>query len=134
MRRLTNECGLTDVSEVVSKLQEHDETVYGIIHIYLSRLGFPIRAIGDETVKDVIDTVCREYVGEGSPFSRLVILFDEFGRYAEFATVRSQIAGSGVLQQLFEGIQANADKATFVGFIQFDLNTYVQRMSQGVSK
>jgi hypothetical protein len=96
----------------------------------LARLGFPIRAIGDETVKDVIDTVCREYIGEGRPFSRLVVFFDEFGRYAEFATIRSQIAGSGVLQQLFEGIQANADKATFVGFIQFDLNTYVQRMGQ----
>jgi hypothetical protein len=112
------------------RLQEHDETVYAVAHAYLSRLGFPIRAMGDETVKDVIDTVCREYIGEGRPFSRVVVLFDEFGRYAEFATVRSQIAGSGVLQQLFEGIQTNADKATFIGFIQFDLNTYVQRMGQ----
>jgi hypothetical protein len=127
---LANECGLTDISEVAMQLQEHDETAYGIAHAYLSRLGFPIKAIGDETVKDVIETVCREYVGEGQPFSRLVVFFDEFGRYAEFATVRSQIAGSGVLQQLFEGIQTNTDKATFVGFIQFDLNTYVQRMGQ----
>ncbi len=127
---LTNECGLTNVDEVIARLKEHDETVYAIAQTYLARLGFPIRAIGDETVKDVIDTVCREYIGEGRPFSRLVVFFDEFGRYAEFATIRSQIAGSGVLQQLFEGIQANADKATFVGFIQFDLNTYVQRMGQ----
>ena len=130
IEELTNECDLTDVSDVVMQLQEHDETVYAVAHAYLSRLGFPIRAIGDETVKDVIDTVCREYVGEGRTFTRLVVLFDEFGRYAEFATVRSQIAGSGVLQQLFEGIQTNADKATFIGFIQFDLNTYVQRMGQ----
>jgi len=127
---LTNQCGLTNVSEVIVRLEEHDETVYSIAQTYLSRLGFPIRAIGDETVKDVIDTVCREYIGEDRPFSHLVVFFDEFGRYAEFATVRSQIAGSGVLQQLFEGIQANADKATFIGFIQFDLNTYVQRMGQ----
>lgn len=130
IEELTNECGLANVADVVMQLQEHDETVYSAAHAYLSRLGFPIRAIGDETVKDVIDTVCREYIGEGRPFSRMVVLFDEFGRYAEFATVRSQIAGSGVLQQLFEGIQTNADKATFIGFIQFDLNTYVQRMGQ----
>ncbi|WP_028893215.1 hypothetical protein [Syntrophorhabdus aromaticivorans] len=130
VEELINECGLINVSDIVKRLQEHDETVYSVAHDYLSRLGFSIRAIGDETVKDVIDTVCREYIGEGRAFSRLVVLFDEFGRYAEFATMRSQIAGSGVLQQLFEGIQTNADKATFIGFIQFDLNTYVQRMGQ----
>ena len=127
---LSNQCGVADISEVAVRLQEQNETVYSITHTYLSKLGFPIKAIGDETVKDVIETVCREYIGDGQPFSRLVVLFDEFGQYAKFATMRSQIAGSGVLQQLFEGIQTNADKATFVGFIQFDLNTYVQRLGQ----
>jgi hypothetical protein len=58
-----------------------------------------------------------------------LILFDEFGRYTEFATTRRQIAGSGVLQDLFEGIQSNSSHASFVGFIQFELSAYVQRVN-----
>lgn len=127
---LARKCGLNDEAEVYRRLLEHDEGVYSVAHDYLATLGWPIKAIGDETVKDVIDTVCREYIGEDKPFGRLLILFDEFGRYAEFATIRSHVAGSGVLQQLFEGVQEHADKATFVAFIQFDLNTYVQRIGR----
>lgn len=131
-KQLCAECGTSTCEEVLKKLEEFDEGLFAIVQVYLSGLGLEIRAIGDETVGDVIRTICQEYVGEGHPFSRLVVLFDEFGRYAEFATVRSQIAGSGVLQQLFEGIQAESEgaKAVFVGFIQFELNAYVQRIGQ----
>lgn len=130
VKDLTSEFGITSKSDLVEKLLQHDEIIYGKVYEYFANKGIPIKAIGDETVKDVLETICREYCGDGKPFSQVVVLFDEFGRYAEFATVRSQIAGSGVLQHLFEGIQSNSAKATFVGFIQFDLNTYVQRMGQ----
>ena len=49
-------------------------------------------------MRDVLDVAVREYCGKGKPFRSLVILFDEFGRYTELATVRSHIAGSGALQ------------------------------------
>jgi len=127
---LSSQCGVSAKDDLIEKLKQHDEVVYGKVYEYFAEKGIPIKAIGDETVKDVLETVCQEYCGEGKPFRRVVVLFDEFGRYAEFATVRSQVAGSGVLQHLFEGIQSNSLKATFVGFIQFDLNTYVQRMAQ----
>jgi hypothetical protein len=131
-KQLCAECGTSTCEEVLKKLEEFDEGLFSTVQAYLSGLGLEIRAIGDETAGDVIRTICQEYVGEGQPFSRLVVLFDEFGRYAEFATIRSQIAGSGVLQQLFEGIQAQSEgaKAVFVGFIQFELNVYVQRIGQ----
>ena len=58
-----------------------------------------------------------------------VIIFDEFGRYAEFATLKSQVAGSGVLQQLFEGVQNNSEKTLFLGLIQFELNAYLERIA-----
>jgi len=127
---LTIQCNVSDKAELLEKLQQHDESIYKNVYDYFALKGINIRAIGDETVKDVLETVCREYCGDNKPFRRVVVLFDEFGRYAEFATIRSQVAGSGVLQHLFEGIQSNSAKATFVGFIQFDLNTYVQRMGQ----
>lgn len=127
---LAGQFGFESKADLIEKLEQHDESVYEQVYKYFAAKGIPIKAIGDETVKDVLETVCREYCGEDKPYSRVVVLFDEFGRYAEFATVRSQVAGSGVLQHLFEGVQSNSSRATFVGFIQFDLNTYVQRMAQ----
>ena len=121
--------GTDTVEPVLEALTHQDEVTYAKVHDFFSARGMPIRSLGGESARDLIEVVCREYCGKGKPFARMVILFDEFGRYTEFATIRSQIAGSGVLQDLFEGIQANSEKACLVGFIQFELNAYVQRIA-----
>jgi hypothetical protein len=128
-RELLEECDLSDIETLLSSLEKQDERIYAVTHRVLESRGMSITALGGESLKDVIDVVSREYCGEHKPFARLLILFDEFGRYIEFATLRSQIAGSGVLQDLFEAVQAHPDEACFVGFIQFELNAYVQRIA-----
>jgi hypothetical protein len=116
-------------NDLITGLEQHDEQIYAKVHDFFAARGMPIRAITGESVRDVIDVTVREYCGKGKPYRCLLVLFDEFGKYTEFATVRSQIAGSGVLQDLFEAIQANANSTCFVGFIQFELNAYVQRVA-----
>ncbi len=116
-------------SEIIEFLEQQDEKVYSKVHDFFAARGMTIRALSGESVKDVIDIAVCEYCGPDKAYRNLLILFDEFGKYTEFATVRSQIAGSGVLQELFEGVQANSGNVCFVGFIQFDLNTYYQRMA-----
>jgi len=129
--RLVRLCGSQSKDNLIEELNLHNEALYEIVYDYfLNQKGLPIRSVGDETVKDVLDKVTQEYCGEGKPYQKIVLLFDEFGRFAEFATTKSQIAGSGVLQHLFEGIQANSSKVVFIGLIQFDLNTYVQRIAR----
>lgn len=122
-------CDAGGLEEIKTKLGQQDETVYVKVHQVLAAKNIRISALGGESVRDVIDVAVREYCGDGRPFKCLTILFDEFGRYTEFATVRSHVAGSGVLQDLFEGIQANPGMACFAGFIQFELNAYVQRVA-----
>ncbi|MGM0608254.1 MAG: hypothetical protein ACQESP_07540 [Candidatus Muiribacteriota bacterium] len=121
---------LPDIDNVVSSLLNQDEKVYEALAPIFEENGLKISVHGGESLKDIFDVVSHNYCGEGpeTPFSSIVILFDEFGRYAEFATLKRQIAGSGVLQQLFEGIQNNSEKTTFVGFIQFELAAYLQRI------
>ncbi len=128
-KELLDLCDVSDIDLVIDALEKQDEHIYRKIHEYFDSHGMSIRALGGESVRDVIDIVAREYCGENKPFSRLLILFDEFGRYTEFATTRSQIAGSGVLQDLFEAVQSHPDETSFVGFIQFELNAYVQRIA-----
>jgi len=120
---------IPDIQIILNALEKQDEQIYGQVQNFFAEQGMPIRALGGESVKDVIEVVSREYCGTDKPFRHILILFDEFGRYTEFATVRSQVAGSGALQDLFEGVQAYADTTTFVGFIQFELNAYVQRVA-----
>ncbi len=129
VKELLDTLDLPDVDTVLSALEEQDEYIYGKVQDFFASQGMPIRALGGESVRDVLDVVSQEYCGTDKPFRHALILFDEFGRYTEFATVRSQVAGSGVLQDLFEGVQAHADTTTFVGFIQFELNAYVQRVA-----
>ena len=126
---LLEACDAESIEDVLGKLEQQDEAVYSKVHGVLATRNIQITALGGESVRDVIDVTCREYCGSDKTFRCLTVLFDEFGRYTEFATVRSHIAGSGVLQDLFEGIQANAGRVCFAGFIQFDLNAYVQRVA-----
>lgn len=126
---LVKSCDYDGIENLLRDLDQQDERAYVKVHNFFAALGMPIRALSGESVRDVIDIAVREYCGPGKPYRSLLVLFDEFGKYTEFATVRSQIAGSGVLQDLFEAIQANANNACFVGFIQFELNSYVQRIA-----
>ena len=126
---LVAKCEASSVHDLLAGLDQHDEQTYEKVHNFFAEQGMSIRALSGESVRDVIDVTVREFCGKGKPYRCLLVLFDEFGKYTEFATVRSQIAGSGVLQDLFEAIQANANSACFLGFIQFELNAYVQRVA-----
>jgi len=129
VKELVAACEVSSAQDLLAGLDQQDERTYAKIHDFFASRGMPIRALAGESVRDVIDVTVREYCGKGKPYRCLLVLFDEFGKYTEFATVRSQIAGSGVLQDLFEAIQANANSTCFVGFIQFELNAYVQRVA-----
>jgi len=123
------ELGLSDKSALIDRLSAFDEIAYSALSRLLETRGIPLKAIGSETVKDILAVVAENYVGDDNPFSKLLLIFDEFGRYTEFATTQPHIAGSGCLQHLFEGVQDNSKKVTLVGFIQYELKLYEQRIS-----
>ncbi len=129
VKELITACDVDSTQELLTALEQQDEHMYAKIHDFFAAQGMSIRALAGESIRDVVDIIVREYCGKGKPYRSLVILFDEFGKYTEFATVHSQIAGSGVLQDLFEATQSHADSVCFVGFIQFELNAYVQRVA-----
>ncbi|MBU4386830.1 MAG: hypothetical protein KKH73_07540 [Actinobacteria bacterium] len=129
IKELIDACKMKSIKELLSGLEHQDDQIYVKIHNFFASHGMTIRALSGESVRDVIDVTVREYCGKDKPFRSLLVLFDEFGKYTEFATVSSHITGSGVLQDLFEAIQANANNACFVGFIQFELNAYIQRVA-----
>lgn len=129
VNELIQKTNLSDFDSIISALRNQDESVYKSIHESLNLRGISIENSTVESIKVLIDTTVKYYCGEGKYYRSLMILFDEFGKYIEFATMKVQIAGYGVLQELFEGIQAHEDVASLVGFIQFELKAYLQRIA-----
>ena len=122
------DAGVSSVDECCARLLAFDEALYERAQAFFRTIGLPIQTIGDETVKDVLGKAVAEYIGPGKPYARLLILFDEFGHYLEFAANKPQVAGDGALQHLFEGVQTHSDCIAFVGFVQFELKAYLQRL------
>lgn len=116
---------------VCAALMDNDEDIYQAVDdIYFRANGTRIPVEGRESAQDLITAVCQSYCGEDGPFANMVILFDEFGRYLEYAADKPWLAGDSALQQIFQGIQDNASQAKFVGFIQYELKAYLSRFGQ----
>lgn len=115
-------------NQICQQLRELDESTYSIVDsIYADANGRPIPVDGMESAQDLLDTLCRVYCAADGPFSHVLILFDEFGRYLEYAADKPNLAGDSTLQQIFQGVQDNSTKVRFVGFIQYELKAYLKR-------
>jgi hypothetical protein len=117
-----------DGATICERLRAQDEAVFDAVDAVYSRAnGHPIPIEGQESAQELISTLCRSYCGDAGPFSHLLLLFDELGLYLGHAAEHAGRAGASVLQELFQGVQDNSDKAQFVGFIQYELKAYLKR-------
>ncbi len=132
--QLTNdicrEAGKATLEHLVAALrEEQDEAAYKAVAQYLEREGVPLDASQNGSLPDLFQILAETYCGDGKPYKNIVILFDEFGKYLEFAIGKPYIAGTNALQELFEAVQGCIKSVCFVGFIQFELKAYLQRLN-----
>lgn len=80
-------------------------------------------------IKDFLPTLSRAYCGEGKPFSAVLLLFDEFGRYMVFSAENAGKAGTSALQDLYEGI-VGVPNISMLGLSQLDLSEYVRTVQK----
>lgn len=110
---------------------EADSTVLDIINeVYSEMNGDSIHWDRGISAGDVLSVLQGELCGPDKPFNKVLILFDEFGRYIEYAAVNPTIAGEASLQQIFEAIQSADGRIIFVGFIQNELDAYLSRIEK----
>ena len=117
-------------ADIVHRLKHQDEVAFKAVNdIYERKMGEPIRSVGQESLQQFMRVFKDTYCGQDKPFRGLLLIFDEFGRYLEFAVQKPHIAGSGGLQQLFEGVQENGDSIFLLCFIQYELKAYMSRVA-----
>ena len=116
------------VEAIYAQLRNNNEDVYTAVdELYSETNGSHIPVVGQESAQELLNTLCEVYCGPEGAFSNVVIMFDEFGRYLEYAAEKPLLAGDAALQQVFQGVQDNSNKIRFVGFIQYELKAYLKR-------
>ncbi len=115
-------------SVLAENIQDYE--AYSIVNsIYKSQLKVDINISEGISAKSILNKIDEKYVKEEKRFKSIVVIFDEFGRYLEFASVQPNIAGDSGMQQMFEAIQNSEGSMLFVGYIQSDLNAYRARVN-----
>lgn len=107
-----------------------DEIFNAINNIYEKINGTRIRWDEGITASEILRKLNERLCGENGDFNKILILFDEFGRYIEFAADRPELAGDSALQQIYETIQDSNNGIILIGFIQSDLKTYMARVKK----
>src|SRR5690606_20496044 len=105
-----------DAFEVINKVYHEDTGSY-------------IRWDDGLSAADILKQLNQTVVGEKGYFNKILILFDEFGRFIEYASAYPMQAGEAALQQIFEVVQNSDGNIVMVGLIQSDLRSYLARVS-----
>lgn len=121
--------------ELKKKIKEtilYDDTAFNIVNsVYKDINGQDIRWDEGLSASSVLEMLIDEFCGATGQFDRVVILFDEFGRYLEYASgVSSARSGDSALQQIFETAQNAEGQLQVINFIQSDIKTYLQRVDR----
>lgn len=118
-----------DLKNELMKNLQVDINAFEIVNeVYNELNGNYIRWDNGLTAGDILKKVNEVLCEEQGIFGKIIILFDEFGRYIEYTSSYPQQAGESALQQIFEAIQNANKNILFVGFIQSDLSAYLNRV------
>lgn len=123
-------CGEALKSHLLTTVESDSSTLSIINAIYEELNGDSIHWNRGISAGDILTALQQELCGPGHMFNKILVLFDEFGRYIEYAAANPTIAGEASLQQIFEAVQGADGKILFVGFIQSELDAYLSRIEK----
>ena len=110
---------------------EISSATFGVINsVYRELNGQDIQWDSGISAGEVLTFLSKRFIEEEHVFKRIIVLFDEFGRYIEYAAQNPNIAGDSALQQIFEAIQNGKGKILHVAFIQSELSAYLLRVEK----
>ena len=118
-------------ARIQDELLSNEEAFDIVNKVYKEINGTEIRWDEGLSASSILEMLVTEYCGMNGRFDHVIVLFDEFGRYLEYASgVNAARSGDSALQQIFEAVQ-NADGVLqVINFIQSDIKTYLQRVDQ----
>ncbi|MBS6022528.1 MAG: hypothetical protein KIB00_00445 [Paeniclostridium sordellii] len=124
--RLFNKNNLKE--KLIEGIYEDKEAFDIIDNVYKEVTGNNIRWDDGISANNILLKLNEHFCEKNKVFNKIVIIFDEFGRFLEYASASPNQAGDSALQQIFEAIQNANKNILFLGFIQSDLSAYISRV------
>ncbi len=115
---------------ITETIESRSDTLEIVNDVYTEITGDVISWDRGLSAGDILTELSRNLCGDNKPFNKILVLFDEFGRYIEYAAANPAVAGEAALQQIFEAVQTASGGIIFVGFVQNQLETYLARMEK----
>lgn len=115
---------------IIQNLDNNENIFKAVDEVYKEINGNYIHWDRGISVGDILAALNKSLCVEKKIVNKIIIMFDEFGRYIEYTATNPQIAGDSSLQQMFEAIQNADGNIIFDGFIQSDLNAYLNRIDK----
>ena len=115
---------------ILDTIESRNDTLEIVNNVYSEITGDFISWDRGLSAGDIIAELSREICGQNKPFNKVLVLFDEFGRYIEYAAANPTVAGEAALQQVFEAVQTADGGIVFVGFVQSELDSYLARIEK----
>ena len=109
---------------IIDNIESNSQVLSLVNKIYKDVNGDNLHWERGVSAGEVLTIISQELCGEGKPFNKLVVFFDEFGRYIEYTAANPLIAGDASFQQIFEATQNADGNIIFIGLIQKELKTY----------
>ncbi len=124
-----------DGEDLLKKIRDgigSDDDAFEIINdVYELTTGQRIRWEEGISAKAILEMLLSRYCGLNGKFDHVIILFDEFGRFLEYASgTDGGKCGDNALQEIFEVSQNAAGALQIINFIQTDIKTYLLRVDQ----
>lgn len=109
-----------------------DDNAFEIVNdVYRQVTGKEISWDEGISARSILEMLLSEYCGLNGQFDHIIILFDEFGRYLEYASGSDAgKSGDSALQQIFEVAQDADGALQVINFIQSDIKSYLVRVDQ----
>ena len=115
---------------ILDTIESRNDTLEIVNDVYTEITGDYISWDRGLSAGDILTELSRELCGQNKPFNKVLVLFDEFGRYIEYAAANPTVAGEAALQQIFESVQTANGDIVFVGFVQSELDSYLARIEK----
>ena len=115
---------------LLDTIESSNDTLEIVNDVYVEITGDTISWDRGLSAGDILTALNHNLCGPGKPFNKILLLFDEFGRYIEYAAANPAVAGEAALQQIFEAVQTANGGIIFVGFVQSELDAYLARIEK----
>lgn len=126
-----HEKGKALVSRINAEMGASDDAFEIVNDVYELITGQRIRWEEGISAKSILEMLLSRYCGLNGQFDNVIVLFDEFGRYLEYASgTDGGKCGDNALQEIFEVSQNAEGTLQVINFIQTDIKSYLLRVDQ----